>query len=263
VTATDGALIGRTAIITGAAGGIGSASAERFARAGARLVLADVDAERGVALEQRLRDAGGDAVFVAADVRDESAIDQVVEAARRWSGRIDVLFHVAGGSGRRHGDGPVDRCSPAGWDWTLDLNLRSAFLCARAVVPHMLEGGRGGSIVFTSSVQGLVGGGQWFENVGYVAAKHGLVGLTRAMATYYAGRHLRVNVLCPGTIRTPMSARVSTDPALADVVARLQPLAGGPGEPEDVAEAALFLASDAARFITGVALPVDGGWTAF
>jgi NAD(P)-dependent dehydrogenase (short-subunit alcohol dehydrogenase family) len=256
-----GTLDGKVAVITGAGGGIGAATAGRFARAGARLVLADIDPEKGVAAEAAIRAMGADARFVETDVTHPPAVQHMADRAVQHFGGIDALFHVAGGSGRRRGDGPVDRCTLEGWDWTLNLNLRSAFLCARAALPHMLE--TGGSILFLSSVQGLVGGGSWFDTHAYATAKTALVGLTRSMATYYAPRGVRVNVLCPGTIRTPMSARTMTDPDVAGYVTRMQPLTGGPGEPEDVAEAALFLSSDAARFITGVALPVDGGWTSF
>lgn len=256
-----GTLDGKVTVITGAGGAIGTATAERFARAGARLVLAELDPVKGAAVEAAARALGAEAHFIETDVTEPTAVERMANLAVRHFGGIDALFHVAGGSGRRRGDGPVDRCTIEGWDWTLNLNLRSAFLCARAVLPYMLESG--GSILFLSSVQGLVGGGSWFDRHAYATAKTGLVGLSRSMATYYAPRHIRVNVLCPGTIRTPMSARTEIDPALADFVARMQPLANGPGQPEDVAEAALFLSSDAARFITGVALPVDGGWTAF
>jgi len=260
----DGArtgLGGKVAIVTGAGGGIGAAAAARFARAGARLLLAELDPHKGAATEASVRALGADGRFVETDVTEPAAVERMAALAVEHFGGIDILFHVAGGSGRRRGDGPVHQCTAEGWDWTLDLNLRSAFLCARAVVPSMLDAG--GSILFLSSVQGLVGGGTWFDAHAYATAKTALLGLTRSMATYYAPHRIRVNALCPGTIDTPMSARVRSDPALADFVARMQPLTGGPGEPADVAEAALFLASDAARFITGVALPVDGGWTAF
>lgn len=256
-----GTLDGKVTVITGAGGAIGTATAERFARAGARLVLAELDPAKGAAVDAAVRTLGAEAHFIETDVTEPTAVERMADLAVRHFGGIDALFHVAGGSGRRHGDGPVHECTLEGWDWTINLNLRSAFLCARAVLPHMLESG--GSVLFLSSVQGLVGGGSWFDRHTYATAKTALIGLTRSMATYYAPQHIRVNVLCPGTIRTPMSARTATDPALADFVARMQPLANGPGEPEDVAEAALFLTSDSARFITGVALPIDGGWTAF
>jgi len=259
---TRATLEGKVALITGAAGGIGHATAARFAAAGARLVLADLDAARGEKAAAGLCAAGADALAVHVDVTDDGSVAAMAARTIDHFGKIDVLFHVAGGSGRRRGDGPVHKATVEGWDWTLNLNLRSAFLCARAVVPHMLERGSG-SVIFLSSIQGLAGGGEWFDAHGYVAAKSALVGLTRAMATYYAPQHIRVNAICPGTIRTPMAARVDSDPALLAFVARMQPLTGGPGEADDVAAAAHFLASDDARMITGISLPVDGGWSAF
>lgn len=261
-SSTSATLDGKVALITGAAGGIGRATASRFAVAGARLVLADLDGARGEEAAAALREAGAGALAVQTDVTDEASVAAMAARTMDHFGKIDVLFCVAGGSGRRRGDGPVHRATVEGWDWTLNLNLRGAFLCARAVVPQMLNQGSG-SVIFLSSIQGLAGGGEWFDAHGYVAAKSALVGLTRAMATYYAPQRIRVNAICPGTIRTPMAARVDSDPALLAFVARMQPLTGGPGEADDVAAAALFLASDDARMITGISLPVDGGWSAF
>lgn len=252
---------GSVVLITGAGGGIGSVSARRFARAGARLVLVDIDPRGGETAASAAREIGADVIFVETDVTDPAAVERMADIAVDRFGTIDALFHIAGGSGRRHGDAPVHECTLDGWDWTMNLNLRSAFLCARAVLPQMIN--RGGSIVFLSSIQGLAGGGSWFDRHAYATAKTALIGLTRSMATYYAPSHVRVNAICAGTIRTPMSARTASDPTLADFVARMQPLADGPGEPDDVAEAALYLTSNASKFVTGVALPVDGGWSAF
>src|SRR5690606_26803161 len=124
--------------------------------------------------------------------------------------------------------GPAHEASLEGWDRAMEVNLRSAFLCSRSFLPAMADAGRG-SITFLSSVQALAGGGRFFDAVGYAAAKTGLLGLTRAMATYYADAGIRVNAICAGTIETPMSTRISTDTRLADHVARMQPLAAGPG----------------------------------
>ncbi|MGH3661419.1 MAG: SDR family NAD(P)-dependent oxidoreductase [Micromonosporaceae bacterium] len=254
-------LQGQVVLITGAAGGIGVATARAFAGTGARLALTDLRAEEGEELAAGLRGNSVEAMFLEADITDPDAVASVTNVVAAQFGRLDALVHIAGASGRRHGDGPAHSATLQGWDWVMNLNLRSAFLCARSALPHMLPAGSG-SITFLSSVQALAGGGQAFDAVGYAAAKTGLLGMTRAMATCYASEGVRVNAICAGTVRTPMSARVQQDPEAAAYVARMQPLAGGPGEASDVASAAVWLTSRAARFVTGVALPVDGGWSA-
>jgi len=171
-----------------------------------------------------------------------------------------VLFHVAGGSGRRHGDGPLHECSDAGWRATLDLNLTSTFLTNRAAVQVFLGHRRPGAILNTASVLALDPAPRFFDTAAYAAAKGGVIALSRLAAARYAADGIRVNVLAPGLIDTPMSARAVGDPAIAAFLAAKQPLAAGPGRPEDVADAAVFLCSDAARLVTGAVLPVDGGW---
>jgi meso-butanediol dehydrogenase/(S,S)-butanediol dehydrogenase/diacetyl reductase len=247
-------LEGKVAIITGAGGGIGAAAAMCFAAAGARVLAVD-------RVPDRLPVASAEVQPFLADVSDASACGAAIaEATRRW-GALHVLFNVAGISGRRLGDGPVHECSEEGWDAVLDANLRSVFLMCRAAVPALLDAG-GGAIVNLASVLGLVGGGDLFATHAYAASKAGVVGLTRAIAIYYAPRRVRANVLCPGLVDTPMAARALADPPTAAHAARMQPLLAGPAAPEQVAAAALFLASDAASAITGAVLPVDGGWTA-
>ena len=251
------ALDGKVAIVTGAAGGIGRAAVAQFAAAGARVLAVDRD-EAGLA---ELPANGGAVRTFVADVTEAAACTAMIERAVQTWDALHVLFNIAGISGRRFGDGPVDQCSEEGWDAVLTTNLKSVFLCCRAAIPAMLASG-GGSIVNLSSVLGLVGGGDLFATHAYAASKAGIVGLTRAMASYYAPRHIRVNALCPGVIATPMARRALADPATMAHVATMQPLVAGPGTPEQVATAALFLASDAAALITGAVLPVDGGWTA-
>ena len=194
-----------------------------------------------------------------ADLADDARARGAVAAAVDRFGRLDVLVCAHGGSGRGFGDGPVDECTEAGWDATLELNLKSVFLVCRHAVPALRAGG-GGAIVNVSSVLGLVGGDRDFATHAYAAAKGAVIALTRSMAVTYAPEGIRCNVVCPGLIATPMSARAQADPAIRARLQELQPLTGDFGRPEDVAEAVLHLATT--PFATGTVLTVDGGWTA-
>jgi NAD(P)-dependent dehydrogenase (short-subunit alcohol dehydrogenase family) len=173
--------------------------------------------------------------------------------------RLDVLVSAHGISGRRLGDGPVDTCTDEAWDAVLDANLRSVFLYCKHAVP-LLRAAGGGAIVTVASALALVGGDEDFATHAYAASKAGVVGLTRAMAVTYAPEGIRCNVVCPGLIATPMSRRAQDDPRIRERLAELQPLTADFGRPEDVAQAAVYLAT--APFVTGAVLTVDGGWTA-
>jgi meso-butanediol dehydrogenase/(S,S)-butanediol dehydrogenase/diacetyl reductase len=234
-------LEGKAALVTGAAGGIGGAVARAFADAGARVFGVDrVDAD-----------------FVGDLARADEA-ERAVAAAEEELGRLDVLFNGAGISGRKLGDGPVDTCAEEAWDTVLDANLKSVFLCSKYAIPA-LRRSNGGAVVNLSSVVGLVGS-DLFDTHAYAASKGAIVSLTRAMAVAYAGDRIRVNAICPGLIDTPMSERARSDDETMARVRELQPMTGEPGRPEDVAGAAVYLAS--APFVTGAVLTVDGGWTA-
>src|SRR5262249_47081880 len=180
-------------------------------------------------------------------------------ALRPMSG-LDVLFHVAGGSGRKQGDGALHDCTDSGWDETLRENLTTTFLTNRAAIRHWLRQRQPGVILNMASVLAWSPSPQYFDTCTYAAAKGGVTALSRAAAARYAGDGIRVNVLAPGLIDTPMATRATSDPAIVAYLQAKQPLAAGPGKPEDVAEAAVFLCSDEARLITGAVLPVDGGW---
>lgn len=253
---------GPVALVTGAAGGIGGATAAAFATAGFRVLA--VDREPLPAADDEAASAGDDAAVGAvvahrADlVRDDQAAGAVAAAIERF-GRLDAVACCHGGSGRRFGDGPVDECTVAGWDATLELNLKSVFLVCRHAVPALRDAG-GGAIVTVGSVLGLVGGDRAFATHAYAASKGAIVALTRSMAVAYAADGIRCNVVCPALIATPMSERAQADAAVRARLAELQPLTGDFGRPEDVAEAILHLAT--ARFTTGTVLTVDGGWTA-
>jgi NAD(P)-dependent dehydrogenase (short-subunit alcohol dehydrogenase family) len=248
-------LAGKTALITGAAGGIGRSCAETFARAGAQVVVADRDEEAGQAVAAAI---GAAARFVAVDVADAAAVEHMVQATLAHCGRLDSLVCCAGIGGRSVGDGPTDQCTVDGWDQVLAVNLRGTFLACKYALPALCAAH--GSIVTVSSVLGMVGTQGLFDTHAYAASKAGIIGLTRAIAAHYARQGVRANVIAPGLVDTRMAARTKATPEIAEQVAFWQPL-GLLGQPRDVADAALFLASDEARFITGVVLPVDGGWT--
>jgi NAD(P)-dependent dehydrogenase (short-subunit alcohol dehydrogenase family) len=248
----SGRLEGKVALVTGAAGGIGGATVARFVQEGARVAAADRDAERL---------SGTPAAMASTvDVTVAREVEGLLTEVEARFGRLDVLVNVAGASGRRYGDGPVDLCTEEGWDWVMNVNLRSVFLCCKYALPALRRSG-GGSVINMGSVLGMTGH-ERFDTHAYAASKGGVIALSRAMAARYAPEQIRVNVLCPGLIRTPMSARAQADPEILGLLPQLQPLTGDFGEPEDVAEAAVFLAAEESRFITGAVLPVDGGWTA-
>jgi meso-butanediol dehydrogenase / (S,S)-butanediol dehydrogenase / diacetyl reductase len=223
----------KTALVTGAAGAIGAAALQAFEREGFEVV--------GVDREQ-------------ADLTQAAE----VEAALAPLTRLDAVFTAHGISGRALGDGPVDACTEDGWDAVLAANLRSVFLVCKHAVPRLRAAG-GGAIVTLSSTLALVGD-EDFATHAYAASKGGVIALTRAMAVAYAKEGIRCNVICPGLIATPMSRRAQDDPGILARLPELQPLTGDFGRPEDVAEAAVYLAT--APLVTGAVLTVDGGWTA-
>jgi NAD(P)-dependent dehydrogenase (short-subunit alcohol dehydrogenase family) len=231
------------ALVTGSAGAIGQATMDAFREAGYVVVGAD-------------RRPGSD---IEADLADATEARAAVDAAVDRHGRLDAVVAAHGISGRNLGDGPVADCTEEAWDAVLAANLRSVYLLSRFAVPRLIESG-GGAFVAVGSVLGLVGGGDDFATHAYAASKAGLVGLVRAMAVTYARDGVRANVVAPGLIATPMSARAQDDAAVRSRLPELQPLTGDFGRPEDVAQAALYLAQ--AEFATGTVLAVDGGWTA-
>jgi NAD(P)-dependent dehydrogenase (short-subunit alcohol dehydrogenase family) len=249
------ALDGKVTIVTGAASGIGRAAARLFGEAGARLVPVDRDEAGLRELAGGLGHAGDDVLTHVADVSDATAVQRAVAAAVARFGRLDCAFNNAGVEPVQ---ATVAELPDEEWRRVIDINLTGVFLCMKHEIGAMLAG-EGGAIVNTSSGLGLVATP---ERAAYVAAKHGVLGLTKTAALEYATSAVRVNAICPGVIDTPMARRdIGGDPAVAEAFAKLHPI-GRMGRAEEIAAAAAFLLSDAASFITGTALVVDGGYLA-
>lgn len=245
----------KVAIVTGAASGIGRAAVELFAAEGALVVAADVIDGAGQALADDVSRNGHTCSYVHADVSRESDVEAMVHLALAQYGRLDVLFNNAGIEGD---SAPTADATLENWERVIGINLRGAFLGCKYGIQAMLRTG-GGAIVNTASVAGLVG----FAGIpAYAASKGGVVQLTRTAALEYATQGVRVNCVCPGVIDTPMVQRFTRgDPTAAAQMAAMQPV-GRMGQAREVAQLALFLASDRASFITGAAIPVDGGYVA-
>jgi NAD(P)-dependent dehydrogenase (short-subunit alcohol dehydrogenase family) len=256
-------LSGKRCLIVGGTGGIGLAAAQRFLDEGASLVLAGLSEPAPDAILNRLRldDESKSRVWVTTtDATVPEQVERLFADTLAFLGGLDVLYHVAGISGRRYGDGPLHECSDDGWHATLEANLTSTFLTNRAAVRHFLQQGISGAILNMASVLGFSPAPRYFDTCAYTASKGGIISMSRLAAARYAPDGIRVNVLAPGLIETPMSGRAVSDPAIRHYLRTKQPLTAGPGQPEDCSDAAVFLCSDAARFITGVVLPLDGGW---
>lgn len=250
-------LEGKVAIITGAASGIGRAAARLFAAEGARVVLNDINGT-GRSLVTEIAERGGSGTFVEGDVSDAAVAGRLVESALSTYGKLDILYNNAAVAplGR---DGMVTNIDDEDWDFILRVNLKSVFLCCKAAIPAITEGG-GGSLINTGSVAALLG---HIGQDAYTASKGAIIALTRALAVEYAPQKIRVNAICPGVVRTGITEVMWSDlvpQAVLEAVERahLTRL----GEPDDIAQAALFLASDAAAFVTGAVFTVDGGFSA-
>ena len=254
-------LEGRVIAVTGATG-IAGAAAERLASEGARVFTVSHTEANCAALHDRIASAGFVHDWATADLRDEDQTVEAFEACVERFGGIDGLLCVAGGSGRRFGDGAVDTISAEAWQATLDLNLTTTFLSVREAIRHMKERGSGGSIAIVTSVLHAHPSPALFGTHAYAVAKGGQVALMRTTAAAYAVDGIRVNAIAPSVVITPMSERAQSDEEIARYVRRKQPLSDGFLEPETVAAAAAYLLSSEGDVVTGQVLNVDGGWSA-
>ena len=247
-----GLVTGKVALVTGSGSGIGRASALAFAREGAQVVVSDVSVAGGEETVRLIQQTAGEAVFVKADVSQPAEVEALIAKTVETYGRLDCAHNNAGIAGRT---ARVADDTEENWDRILAINLKGVWLCMKYEIPAMLQHG-GGAIVNTASDAGLIG----VRRTGaYVASKHGVVGLTKTAALEYAKSGIRVNAVCPGPIDTPMLQQAAD--RYIEKVAAAQPN-GRLGKPEEIAEAAVWLCSDAASFVTGHPMPVDGGYMA-
>lgn len=253
-----GRLDGKVAVITGAGSGIARAASRIFTNEGAKVVVAEIDTAKG---EAAAAEAGGETIFVRTDVTDEASVEAVMAAAVERFGGLNVLFNCAGGSVIE--DTIVTEVDLDIWDRTIPLDLKGPFLCSRFGIPHLIESG-GGAVVNVASVVALRGNHPAHV---YSAAKGGIISLTRSLAGAYSEQGVRANVICPGLIKTErVKARyVERKPntSRAGSVNTFQSYPFGVGEPEDIANIALFLASDESRMVNGAVIPAEGGISAY
>ena len=250
-----GRLEGKVALVTGGASGIGRATALTFAREGAKLVIADMNADGGQQTVHRIAEQGGEAIFVRTDVSQAVEVQALISQAVATYGRLDCAHNNAGISGG--GRALTAEYPEETWHQVIAVNLTGVWFCMKYEIPQMLQQG-GGVIVNTASVAGLIGGR---GIAAYAASKHGVVGLTKTAALEYAQQRIRVNCVCPGVIHTPMTERGLNNPERRARIIASEPM-GRIGTPEEVAEAVVWLCSDAASFVTGHTMTVDGGYVA-
>ena len=253
----DGLLNGRAALVTGGASGIGRASARALARAGAGVVVSDIQVNAGEQTVEQIRRDGGEAIFCRADVSRGDDVEALVAAAVKHFGRLDCALNNGGIEGQL---ATTADCTEENWHRVIDINLSGVWCCLKHELAQMLKQGGSGSIVNTASVSGLKGFPPLLP--AYVASKYGVVGLTNVTPRQYAQHGIRVNSICPGAIDTPMLDRIGDSADRLGIPMIAENPAGRLGKPEEVAEAVVWLCSDAASFVTGHNLVIDGGFMA-
>jgi len=256
---SSGRLHQKVIVVIGGTSGLGAAAVRACVDQGASVVAVGRDDAKCRALAEEL----GDKAYVfSGDARDEQTSERAVSEAVDHFGRLDALYHVAGGSGRAAGDGPLHQISRTGWEETMDWNLNSLFLSNRAAVRQLLAQRSSGSILNMASVLANHPAPAYFATHAYAAAKAAIIGLTKSAAAYYAPNGIRFNCILPALVETPMSQRAVGDQHIVDFISRKQPLDGGRiGKPEDLDAAVIYFLSDDSRYVTGQSLCVDGGWS--
>jgi NAD(P)-dependent dehydrogenase (short-subunit alcohol dehydrogenase family) len=250
-----GLVEGKVMLVTGGGSGIGRATALKLAQEGASVMIADYVQEGGERTVKMIKDSGGTASFIQADVSLAAQVEAMIAKTVQTYGRIDGAFNNAGIEGRM---ATTVETSEESFDRTIAINLKGVWLCMKYEIQQMLKQG-GGSIVNTASVAGLVG----IERLpAYNASKHGVVGLTRTAALEYATKNIRVNCVCPGAIRTPMTERIIDSGGMSEQEAIAAEPVGRWGKPEEIAQGVVWLLSDSASFVTGHPMTIDGGWVA-
>jgi NAD(P)-dependent dehydrogenase (short-subunit alcohol dehydrogenase family) len=250
-----GLLQGKVALVTGGGSGIGRATSIRLAQEGAKVMIADYVPEGAEKTVKMIKDSGGQASCIAADVSVTKQVEMIIDKTVQTYGRIDCAHNNAGIEGKF---ADTTQCTEDNWDRVIAIDLKAVWLCMKYEIPQMLKQG-GGAIVNTASIAGLLG---FTGAAAYVAAKHGVVGLTRTAALEYAQKNIRVNCVCPGVIRTPMVERALDGGGLTEGDVIMAEPIGRMGKPEEIAAGVLWLLSDASSFVTGHPLTIDGGWVA-
>jgi NAD(P)-dependent dehydrogenase (short-subunit alcohol dehydrogenase family) len=252
-------LANKRVVVIGGTSGLGLSGARAFVEAGARVIVVGRH-EEGV--KQAKEILGKSAHVFSGDATDPAVSEQAIRECVERHGALDGLYHVAGGSGRKFGDGRLDQVTDEGWEGTVQLNLTTVAWSNRAALRQFLRQGSGGSIVNLSSVVAYSPSSAHFATHAYAAAKAAIIGLSRSLASAYASSNVRVNVIAPALTDTPMAQRAAVDPAIQSFIRTKQPLDGGRiAVPEDVDGLAVFLMSEGSKFITGQVIGVDGGWS--
>ncbi|MBL7730491.1 MAG: SDR family oxidoreductase [Chitinophagaceae bacterium] len=245
-------------VIIGGTTGLGLSAASAFIKEGAKLVVTGRN-EDSVAAAQR--SLGENAIALSSDATQEGAAAAAIQTCINTFGTFDGLYHIAGGSGRKMGDGPLHELTVSGWNKTLELNLTSLMLSNQAAVRSFLEQKKPGTILNMGSVLGYSPSPEHFSTHAYAAAKSAIIGFSKSIAAYYANNNIRVNVVAPALVETPMAQRAAGDEAIQSFIKTKQPLDGGRiGRPEDLDGIAVYFMSDQSKFTTGQVIAVDGGW---